>query len=169
MYYPADRKIIPELSLLGRYAAACRDDSRANIVLTFGAFDILHPGHLRYLEHARSLGDALMVGITSDVAIRCVKGPTRPVNPEADRAFVVAGFACVDHVFIFDGNDCEVIRIVQPKVCVYSETSEKQMAERGEEQRLVESYGGKILCLPAQSNRHSSDIIRLLVKEMGGN
>ena len=72
------------------------------IVFTNGVFDLLHPGHVRYLQHARSLGDALIVGINSDRSVRAVKGPDRPINPEAERAEILAALACVDAVAIFD-------------------------------------------------------------------
>jgi rfaE bifunctional protein nucleotidyltransferase chain/domain len=132
------------------------------ITVTFGAFDIVHPGHLLYLEATRGYGHTLIVGITSDRSVRAIKGPSRPVNPEHDRALVVAGFWCVDHMFVFDSDDCRFIETVRPDVCVYSETSEKKMEQRGREKTLVEWYGGKILCLPSQSDRHTSDIIRTM-------
>src|SRR5689334_24450946 len=72
------------------------------IVFTNGVFDLLHPGHVRYLQHARTLGDALIVGINSDRSVRAVKGPDRPITPEAERAEILAALACVDAVAIFD-------------------------------------------------------------------
>src|SRR5215468_10394981 len=72
------------------------------IVFTNGVFDLLHPGHVRYLQHARSLGDALIVGINSDRSVRHVKGPARPINPELERAEILAALACVNAVAIFD-------------------------------------------------------------------
>src|SRR6476620_3921776 len=72
------------------------------IVFTNGVFDLLHPGHVRYLQHARSLGDALIVGINSDRSVRAVKGPERPINPEQERAEILASLECVDAVAIFD-------------------------------------------------------------------
>lgn len=156
------RNVARNYELLSMYAGWYRDSMHSTIVLTFGAFDIIHSGHLLYLERAKSFGHVLMVGITSDAEIRMVKGLSRPVNRENDRAFIVAGFGCVDHVFVFDSDDCAMIELIQPDVCVYSETSEKKMEQRGREKVLVERYGGRIVCLPAQSQRHTSDIIREL-------
>lgn len=132
------------------------------VVVTFGAFDIVHPGHLFYLERAHSYGDTLIVGVTSDQSVRVIKGLSRPINLERDRALVVAGFWCVDHVFVFDSDDFRFIETVRPDVCVYSETSEKKMEHRGREKAFIERYGGKIICLPPQSDRHTSDIIRAM-------
>ncbi len=72
------------------------------VVFTNGVFDLLHPGHVRYLQDARREGDALIVAVNSDRSVRAIKGPTRPVNPEGERAEVVAALACVDAVVMFD-------------------------------------------------------------------
>src|SRR5450759_2408939 len=72
------------------------------IVFTNGVFDLLHVGHLRYLQHARALGDALLVGVISDRSVRTIKGPDRPITSEAERAEVLEALACVDAVVIFD-------------------------------------------------------------------
>src|ERR1051325_8039402 len=72
------------------------------VVFTNGVFDLLHPGHLRYLRHARSLGDALIVGINSDRSVKAIKGPDRPITPERERAEILAALTCVDAVVIFD-------------------------------------------------------------------
>src|SRR5437773_6986473 len=85
------------------------------IVFTNGVFDLLHPGHVRYLRHARALGDALIVGVNSDRSVRANKGPSRPITPEDERAEVLAALACVDAVVIFDGDTPhELIAAVQP-------------------------------------------------------
>src|SRR6478672_4540751 len=89
------------------------------VVFTNGVFDLLHPGHLRYLQDARSLGDALIVGVNSDRSVRANKGPGRPVNPEAERAEVVAALASVDAVVIFDEDTPHrIITCLQPDVLV---------------------------------------------------
>src|SRR5213596_1951401 len=74
------------------------------IVFTNGVFDLLHIGHLRYLQHARALGDALIVGVNSDRSVRANKGPARPITPEAERAEVLEALECVDGVVVFDGD-----------------------------------------------------------------
>ena len=89
------------------------------LVFTNGVFDLLHPGHVRYLEHARSLGDALVVGINSDRSVRASKGAGRPVTPEAERAEILEALAAVDGVVIFDENTPhELIAALQPDVLV---------------------------------------------------
>src|SRR3954469_10622046 len=97
-------------------------DARANgarVVFTNGVFDILHPGHLRYLEAARRHGDLLIVGLNSDASVRRNKGPARPVNPELERAEVLAALESVDAVSIFDEETpAGIIRRVQPDVLV---------------------------------------------------
>ncbi len=95
-----------------------RSDGRT-VVFTNGVFDLLHPGHVRYLQSARRLGDALVVAVNSDRSVRGNKGPTRPINPEADRAEVLAALACVDAVLIFDDpTPHEVIAAIDPDVLV---------------------------------------------------
>src|SRR4026207_746617 len=83
------------------FAARPRADHKT-VVFTNGVFDLLHPGHLRYLQHARNLGDALIVGVNSDRSARQNKGADRPITPEAERAEVLAALACVDAVAIFN-------------------------------------------------------------------
>ena len=89
------------------------------IVFTNGVFDLLHPGHVRYLQDARHEGDALVVGVNSDRSVREIKGPERPLTPEAERAEVLAALACVDAVVIFDEADPQqIIDRLQPDVLV---------------------------------------------------
>jgi rfaE bifunctional protein nucleotidyltransferase chain/domain len=87
------------------------------LVLTNGCFDLLHTGHVRYLEQARELGDALIVAVNSDASVRELKGPERPLNSESDRAEVLSALRCVDHVTIFEGiRVTEVIRELRPAI-----------------------------------------------------
>jgi len=90
------------------------------VVFTNGCFDLLHPGHVRYLEQARSLGDALIVGVNTDASVgRLEKGLGRPVNPEIDRAAVLAALACVDRVVLFpEDTPLELITALQPDILV---------------------------------------------------
>lgn len=90
------------------------------VVFTNGCFDLLHPGHVRYLEEARALGDALVVGVNTDAsAARLHKGPGRPLTPETDRARVLAALACVDRVVLFDQDTpLELITLLQPDILV---------------------------------------------------
>jgi len=89
------------------------------LVFTNGCFDILHVGHIRYLEQARRLGDALWIGINSDASVRTLKGPGRPINPETARAEVLAALRCVDYVTIFDDpRATRLIRELAPDLYV---------------------------------------------------
>jgi D-glycero-beta-D-manno-heptose 1-phosphate adenylyltransferase len=103
-------------------AAAFAADRRAAgrvVVITNGVFDLLHPGHIRYLQAARAEGDLLIVAVNSDRTVRENKGPTRPIQPEMERAEVLAALACVDAVLIFDDlTPATVVERIQPDVLV---------------------------------------------------
>src|SRR5690242_742559 len=96
-------QILPTRESMAARVAALRAEGR-RVVFTNGVFDILHVGHVRYLQAARALGDALLVGVNSDASVRRLKGSARPINPEDERAEVLAALACVDSVCIF-GED----------------------------------------------------------------
>jgi len=106
------------------------------VVFTNGCFDLLHPGHVDYLEEARSLGDALIVAVNTDASVRRLgKGPARPLNPERDRARVLAALAAVDRVVLFDeDNPYEILTELQPDVLV-----------KGGDYRLEEVVGREIV------------------------
>jgi D-beta-D-heptose 7-phosphate kinase/D-beta-D-heptose 1-phosphate adenosyltransferase len=105
-------------SELQEYVARLRAEGR-RIVFTNGVFDILHPGHLRYLQAARAHGDALVVGLNSDASVRRNKGPERPITPEHERAEILLALECVDAVSIFDEDTPHaIIARVQPDVLV---------------------------------------------------
>ncbi|MFI5274185.1 MAG: adenylyltransferase/cytidyltransferase family protein [Ktedonobacterales bacterium] len=88
-------------------------------IFTNGVFDLLHQGHLRYLQSARMLGDFLVVGVNDDASVRRIKGPLRPLVPQAARAELVGGLACVDYVTIFSDNTAEaVVRALRPRIYV---------------------------------------------------
>jgi rfaE bifunctional protein nucleotidyltransferase chain/domain len=127
------------------------------IVFTNGVFDLLHPGHVRYLERARALGDALIVGINSDRSVRANKGPARPVTPEAERAEVVAALRCVDAVAVFDEETpYALIRAVQPDVLVKgADWAEDAIVGRD----LVEARGGRVVRVPIEAGHSTTGII----------
>ena len=137
--------------VLGARAAGKR------IVFTNGVFDILHPGHLRYLQAARRHGDVLIVGLNSDASVRRNKGPERPINPEAERAEVLAALACVDAVSVFDEDTpADIIRRVQPDVLVKgSDWPADQIVGRD----TVEARGGKVILEPVEQGHSTSAII----------
>jgi rfaE bifunctional protein nucleotidyltransferase chain/domain len=117
------------------------------VVFTNGCFDLLHPGHVAYLEQARSLGDALVVAMNTDASVaRLAKGPGRPVTPEADRARVVAALACVDRVVLFgEDTPLELITLLQPDILVKGGDYRLEDIVGRE---IVEARGGRVLALP---------------------
>jgi D-glycero-beta-D-manno-heptose 1-phosphate adenylyltransferase len=113
------------------------------IVFTNGVFDLLHPGHVRYLAEARAAGDALVVGVNSDRSVRAIKGPSRPVTPEHERAEVLSALASVDAVVVFDENDPhEVISEIRPDVLA---KGADWMADRIIGRDVVEARGGRVI------------------------
>jgi rfaE bifunctional protein nucleotidyltransferase chain/domain len=128
-----------------------RKNFRANgkkLVVTNGCFDILHLGHVTYLETARNFGDALLVGINSDTATRQLKGPTRPVNSEIDRASVLAALQSLDGVCIFnDKTATKFLAAAQPDIYVKGGDYTLETLNQ-DERRAVESAGGKIILVP---------------------
>jgi D-glycero-beta-D-manno-heptose 1-phosphate adenylyltransferase len=117
------------------------------VVFTNGCFDLLHPGHVEYLETARSLGDALMVGLNTDASVaRLAKGPGRPVTPEAERARVLAALACVDRVVLFDEDTpLALITLVSPDILVKGGDYRVNNIVGRE---VVLGRGGRVLALP---------------------
>lgn len=127
------------------------------IVFTNGVFDILHPGHLRYLRGARKHGDLLIVGLNSDASVRRNKGPSRPINPEAERAEVLEALECVDAVSIFDDDTpAEIIRRVQPDVLVKgADWPADQIVGRD----TVEARGGRVVLEPVETGYSTTGLI----------
>ena len=117
------------------------------IVFTNGCFDLLHVGHLTYLERARSLGDLLVVGVNSDDSVRRLgKGPGRPLNAAADRALVLAGLRCVDYVTVF-GEDTPVQTLELLKPGIHTKGGD-YLADELPEAAAVRAYGGRVEILP---------------------
>ena len=128
------------------------------VVFTNGVFDILHPGHVRYLQEARNEGDALIVGLNSDRSVKAIKGPSRPINPEAERAEVLAALGCVDAVVLFDEDDPHgLIDRLQPDVLV---KGADWPADRIIGRETVEAGGGRVVRISLAQGYSTSDIIR---------
>lgn len=127
------------------------------IVWTNGVFDLLHPGHIRYLCAARALGELLIVGINSDQSVRRLKGPARPVNSEESRSLLVAAMQMVDLVVLFE-EDTPLECILQIKPDIIAKGGDYQASEvvGGQE---AEIWGGKVCILPFESGFSSSGII----------
>jgi len=126
------------------------------IALANGVFDLFHVGHLRYLKGAKEEADLLVVAVNSDRSTRENKGPGRPLVPEAERAEIVAGLACVDHVVLFDSRDViPVIRALKPDVQVKgTDYTPENIPEAAE----VRAYGGR-LAVAGDAKRHSTSEI----------
>jgi D-glycero-beta-D-manno-heptose 1-phosphate adenylyltransferase len=131
--------------------------SGKTVVFTNGCFDILHAGHVRYLASARDLGDCLIVGLNSDCSVQRLKGPSRPVNDEADRAEVLAGLAAVDYIVIFDEQTAEkLVAEIQPDIYV---KGGDYRVEDLPEALVAAGYGGKTVIIPEVPGRSSSNVI----------
>jgi rfaE bifunctional protein nucleotidyltransferase chain/domain len=129
------------------------------LVFTNGCFDLLHVGHVRYLQAARQLGDALAVGLNGDDAVRELKGPTRPVNPENDRAEVLAALACVDYVVIYpETRFTPFIREVRPQLYAKGGDYTPETLVQ-EEREAVEQAGSKVCILPLVPGRSTTNMI----------
>lgn len=126
------------------------------LVFTNGCFDILHRGHADYLAFARSQGDALVVGLNSDASVRRAKGPSRPVNPEADRAFVLGSLRAVDFVVIFDEDEPRnLIAQILPDVLVKG----KDWAHFVSGRDIVEAHGGRVVLADMVEGRSTTATI----------
>jgi D-beta-D-heptose 7-phosphate kinase/D-beta-D-heptose 1-phosphate adenosyltransferase len=126
------------------------------LVFTNGCFDILHRGHADYLAFARSQGDALVVGLNSDASVRRAKGPTRPVNPEQDRAYVLGSLRAVDFVVIFDEDEPrDLIAQILPDVLVKG----KDWAHYVSGRDIVEANGGRVVLAEMVEGRSTTATI----------
>jgi D-beta-D-heptose 7-phosphate kinase/D-beta-D-heptose 1-phosphate adenosyltransferase len=132
------------------------------VVFTNGCFDILHRGHTEYLERARDLGDVLVVGVNTDRSVRALKGASRPVVPEGDRAHVLAALRAVDFVCLFDEDTpLELIRDVQPDVLVKGGGYSRDTIVGAD---LVEARGGEVVAMPELEGRSTRSIIARILK-----
>lgn len=134
-----------------------RDGRR--LVLTNGCFDLLHAGHVRYLRQARALGDALAVGLNSDRSVRALKGEGRPVNPQEDRAEVLAALGCVDYVVIFDGKRATgLLDAVRPHV--YAKGGDYTVDSLDPDERAaLQAAGTEIRILPLVPGRSTTAVL----------
>jgi rfaE bifunctional protein nucleotidyltransferase chain/domain len=147
-------------------AAALRADGK-RVVFTNGVFDILHVGHVRYLQSAHARGDALLVGLNSDASVRRIKGPSRPLNPEDERAEVLDALACVDSVCIF-GEDTPHTLIEAVRPHVHAKGGDYKTPDALPEAALVRSLGGEVVILPLVPGRSTTRLIRRIEGELEG-
>jgi rfaE bifunctional protein nucleotidyltransferase chain/domain len=147
--------------------SAWREALRAagrRLVVTNGCFDLLHAGHVTYLEGARALGDALLVGLNSDESVRQLKGPTRPVNAQQDRARVLAALAAVDAVCVFnDRRATAFLRAAQPDVYVKGGDYTPETLDP-DERAAVEASGGRIAILGLVPGKSTTGLLQRLGK-----
>ncbi|MCZ6515699.1 MAG: D-glycero-beta-D-manno-heptose 1-phosphate adenylyltransferase [Acidobacteria bacterium] len=132
------------------------------LVFTNGCFDLLHPGHIRYLEKAKALGDALIVGLNSDRSVKLLKGPTRPIFPEAERAEILAALESVDYVTVFDeATPQELIASLAPHVLVKGgDWDANEIVGRKE----VEAAGGRVVSIEHHAGHSTSDLVETITK-----
>jgi len=127
------------------------------VTLANGCFDLLHVGHVRYLQDARALGGKLLVAINSDCSVRQIKGPGRPAMPEHERAEIIAALGCVDAVVIFDEPDVRaIIREIHPEIQVKgTDYTAESVPERDE----VLAYGGRVAIAGDAKNHSTTEIL----------
>ena len=133
-------------------------------VLTNGVFDLLHRGHLEYLNRSARLGDVLVVAVNSDESVRALKGPERPLNSEQDRAFALANLRCVDAAFVFTGPRLAgEIRALKPDVYTKAGDYTVESLDAGEREALLES-GAEINIMPFVEGRSTTSLIERMRK-----
>jgi D-glycero-beta-D-manno-heptose 1-phosphate adenylyltransferase len=143
------------------------------VVFTNGIFDLLHLGHLRYLESARALGDLLIVGLNSDSSTRRLKGPLRPLVPQDERAAMLLGLRPVDSVTIFDESTAEtLVAALEPEV--YVKGGDYVLSAAGEssgkvlpEARVVQQYGGRVELIPYLPGHSTTELIERIMERYG--
>ena len=132
------------------------------IVFTNGCFDLLHIGHVRYLEEAKKRGDILVVGVNSDASVRKLKGPKRPILPEEERAEILSGLGCVDYVTFFQEIDpMKLITSLHPDILVKGGDWAKEQIVGGE---VVERSGGEVVIIPFVKKASTSNLIQTILK-----
>lgn len=135
------------------------------VVTTNGCFDLIHVGHVRNLDFAKSQGDLLIVGLNSDASIRALKGETRPVIPQEERAEVLSALRAVDYVFIFDGSPLDWIKDMSPDVHVKGRDAEKNPAFPAEKAAL-EACGSRVALAPYIDGKSTTNIIARITKSL---
>ena len=130
------------------------------IAFTNGTFDLLHLGHVTYLQKARQQGDVLFVGLNSDASVRSYKGPDRPINPQKDRALVLAALSCIDYVVIFnEPTPLHLIEALRPDILVKGADWPKSKIAGADQ---VESWGGKVRRIRLVPGRSTTRLINLM-------
>jgi D-beta-D-heptose 7-phosphate kinase / D-beta-D-heptose 1-phosphate adenosyltransferase len=143
----------------------CMKREGKRVVFTNGCFDLLHVGHIRYLEEAKALGDVLVVGMNSDSSVRRLKGPERPILAEQERAEVLSGLGCVDYVTVFEETDpLRLISQIKPHILVKGGDWTRETTVGRE---VVEAAGGEVVILPFVGGSSTSNLIQTILKRYG--
>ena len=138
------------------------------IVFTNGHFDLLHAGHVDYLQAARALGDRLIVGLNSDASTRRRKGPTRPILPQAERARLLAALCAVDGVLLWEQDDFrEAVAQLKPDIYVKGADWNRTGGPKPPEAEIVEAYGGRIAFVALTPGRSTSGIVQDILRRYG--
>ncbi len=163
--FKAQGKVVSLESLAG-WRESLRRSGKC-LIVTNGCFDLLHAGHVRYLEGARGLGDALLVGLNGDASVRALKGPGRPVHSAADRALVLGALTCVDAVCVFpETRAVRFLEVACPDQYVKGGDYTLETLDKGE-RAAVERGGGGIVILPFSVGKSTSATIRKIALERG--
>jgi rfaE bifunctional protein nucleotidyltransferase chain/domain len=136
------------------------------VVFTNGHFDLLHVGHVDYLQRARELGDVLIVGLNSDASTRALKGESRPIIPQGERARMLAALACVDYVVIFEETTANsLVEALKPDL--YVKGGDWGEGHAPPEAGVVASYGGQVRILPCLPEHSTTRLIETIVERFG--
>jgi D-beta-D-heptose 7-phosphate kinase/D-beta-D-heptose 1-phosphate adenosyltransferase len=135
------------------------------VVFTNGVFDLLHLGHVTYLQKAREQGDLLVVGLNSDASVKRIKGPLKPLLPLAERAEMLLALACVDFVTFFEEDDpYNVVKIIKPDILVKGGDWAVDKIIGGD---LVQSWGGTVMNIPVVEGRSTTNLIQIVAERYG--
>ena len=157
---PDPRAKIKSIAELQPLVARARAEKR-KVVFGNGCFDLIHVGHVRYLQSARALGDLLIVGINGDDSVRALKGPGRPLQTQDERAEIIASFECVDFVVVFDGPTVETLLLaLQPDIHAKgTDYTRESVPERD----TVRSFGGQVAIAGDPKDHSSRDLISIIL------
>ena len=154
-------KILTETAIVDRVGTL--QQQGRSVVFTNGCFDLLHRGHVTYLEAARALGDVLIVAVNSDRSVRALKGPSRPFTPAGDRAHVLAALACVNHVVEFDDETAErLVQKLRPDIYV---KGGDYASDEPVEAAVVRAYGGAVRILPFTTGFSTTDLVQRIIAQ----
>lgn len=160
-----NKLVYPKIRTLAQLIKIVRGLKRRHktVVFTNGCFDILHFGHVKYLRQAKKKGDALIVGLNSDRSVKKLKGKTRPLNAEFQRAYVLSNLSCVDFVVIFnEETPYNLINVLKPDILVKGGDWQKDKIVGAD---VIAKYGGKVIVIPYIEGFSTSKLIRKIIEK----